>query len=70
MSYFRLHGRPRIWSGYGPDRLEVFVTEAQQCLSRAESWVVFDNTAAGEALSDALEFMRLCERSIPRLQRA
>lgn len=53
--YFRLHGSPRMYfSAYGTSRLTAL---AQQLLSSGapEVWCIFDNTASGAALQDALE---------------
>lgn len=52
--YFRLHGSPRkYWSRYGPDAiggLAMALAEAP-----GEAWCIFDNTASGAALENALE---------------
>ena len=53
--YFRLHGSPRkYYSSYSDDFLSLL---AQQCASQAmdaQTWVIFDNTAAGFAISNAM----------------
>ncbi|RMN90940.1 hypothetical protein ALQ48_00223 [Pseudomonas coronafaciens pv. zizaniae] len=54
--YWRLHGSPTIYhSTYGADRLEPL---ARQMLTSAEAgvetWCIFDNTASGAAIGDAL----------------
>jgi uncharacterized protein YecE (DUF72 family) len=52
--YYRWHGSPRIyWSAYGDDRLTALarVLHAEEA---AEAWCIFDNTAGGAALEDAL----------------
>lgn len=60
-TYWRLHGSPRIYySDYSPVRLVEFA-EAVGGGKHSRRWVVFDNTAAGAALANALEFMRLAQ---------
>jgi uncharacterized protein YecE (DUF72 family) len=58
--YYRLHGTPRIYySSYSSTTLRAL---AQQTLRREEeneSWIIFDNTAAGAAFEDARTFERL-----------
>ncbi|WUR15328.1 DUF72 domain-containing protein [[Empedobacter] haloabium] len=53
MAYVRLHGSPRIYySAYAPQRLaDVHAWLAQQAPG---SWCIFDNTASGAAVPDAL----------------
>jgi uncharacterized protein YecE (DUF72 family) len=55
--YLRLHGSPRVYySEYGADRLERF---AHLLISAsAVAWCIFDNTAAGAAIADALALQR------------
>jgi len=53
MTYIRLHGSPRIYySAYGPP----FITALARRLEalRGPVWCIFDNTAEGAALGDAL----------------
>ncbi|MCQ4163269.1 DUF72 domain-containing protein [Tahibacter harae] len=59
--YTRLHGSPRMyWSDYGPEQLQAVARRlrAEQAAG-ADSWCIFDNTAAGHALGNALELRRL-----------
>lgn len=57
--YVRLHGAPRIYySRYSPEyvaavrrELDAYVAAGRRC------WCIFDNTAAGEAVPNALELM-------------
>ncbi|BDI29727.1 hypothetical protein CCAX7_17780 [Capsulimonas corticalis] len=50
LTYFRLHGSPRIYySDYSPEYLETLAAALAP-----GSWCVFDNTAAGAAMGDAL----------------
>ena len=55
-SYMRLHGSPRIYySSYSDAYLAKVVTEMAAYVEKsAPAWVVFDNTASGAALGNAL----------------
>jgi len=57
MRYFRWHGSPRIyWSPYE----ELWLQERAEALPRdVPCWSVFDNTASGAALQDALRLQAL-----------
>jgi len=59
LRYYRLHGSPHIyWSAY--DAAQIGRLAAQLLDHEAgECWVIFDNTAAGEALKNALELKTL-----------
>jgi uncharacterized protein YecE (DUF72 family) len=51
--YYRLHGSPRVYySAYGRERLAPIA--AAIAASAAETWCIFDNTASGAAVEDAL----------------
>ncbi|MGI4769674.1 MAG: DUF72 domain-containing protein [Janthinobacterium lividum] len=56
LAYLRLHGSPRIyWSAYGDAAVGRHAAEAQALsIAGAETWVIYDNTAAGAAAEDAL----------------
>jgi uncharacterized protein YecE (DUF72 family) len=57
--YFRLHGSPRrYYSAYSQDFL-LRLAEKLSCLSRlpTPAWCIFDNTASGAALANALELI-------------
>ncbi|MGO1000228.1 DUF72 domain-containing protein [Lysobacter sp. CA196] len=60
--YWRWHGSPRIYySGYGEQRLRGMAEAAcRDRHAKAETWCIFDNTAAGHAVDDALSFQALC----------
>lgn len=59
LRYYRLHGTPRIyWSAYDTVRLGNLAAQLLNYES-GECWVIFDNTAAGEALKNALELRAL-----------
>ncbi|MFC5478154.1 DUF72 domain-containing protein [Massilia suwonensis] len=58
--YVRLHGAPRIYySAYSQEYLEALVRDLE--VHRAAGrrvWCIFDNTAAGEAVPNALDVLR------------
>jgi uncharacterized protein YecE (DUF72 family) len=57
LRYFRWHGSPRTyWSAYDSGRLHGLAAELQG-YPDGESWVIFDNTAAGAGLGNAAELM-------------
>lgn len=54
LAYYRWHGSPRIyWSAYGDDRLAALAGTVRREKAQ-ELWCIFDNTATGAALDDAL----------------
>lgn len=56
LQYWRLHGSSRIYhSEYGVARLQALARHAR-ARSASEYWFIFDNTASGHAISDALTF--------------
>ena len=59
--YYRLHGSPRIyWSDYSREQLRQWSNEIQKRRSK-ETWIIFDNTAAGYATANALRMRKLLE---------
>jgi len=60
LTYFRLHGSPRIYySSYAPEYLEQLALKLEEDLRRhLTCWCIFDNTAAGAAIRNALELLR------------
>lgn len=72
LSYFRLHGSPRIY--YSAYETETLVGIASRLMNEvangAETWCIFDNTAAFAATGDALTTRRLIKASLPALERA
>ncbi len=56
LAYLRLHGAPRTyWSAYGEAAVSRHASEAKALAADgAETWVIYDNTAAGAAAEDAL----------------
>ncbi|HEX3149754.1 MAG TPA: DUF72 domain-containing protein [Gemmataceae bacterium] len=59
--YYRLHGTPRVYySAYSSDYLLALCKTTNTQPSNCEStWCIFDNTAAGFAVTNALEFQTL-----------
>lgn len=52
--YFRWHGSPQMYrSSYD----EAWLTERAQAMAGRECWCIFDNTASGAALPNALQFL-------------
>lgn len=64
--YWRLHGSPRMYyTAYGEERL----SPLSEALS-PNDWCVFDNTASGAAIVDALLLQSLVKRKAPPARRA
>lgn len=63
LAYFRLHGSPRIyWSRYDDEFLDTLATNvAASAANGATVWCIFDNTASGSALPNALALMKLID---------
>ena len=62
VTYWRLHGSPRMYvSAYSRAFLQRLATTLRRSARRAETWCVFDNTAAGAALDDARTLLALCD---------
>ena len=58
--YHRWHGAPRMyWSRYETQWLRDRATELKRWPDGADRWCVFDNTAAGQAIWNALELQAL-----------
>lgn len=56
LRYTRLHGSPRIyWSEYDEDSIGHHAAEARG--AHVESWTIYDNTASGAALGNALAML-------------
>lgn len=65
--YWRLHGAPRIYhSAYGPERVQaVAQLLAQSAEAGVAPWCIFDNTASGHAVADALQLLDCYPRQFP-----
>jgi uncharacterized protein YecE (DUF72 family) len=62
--YHRWHGSPRMyWSTYDSNWLQARADEVrQQGSPGSDHWCIFDNTAGGQALSNAIELQTLLAR--------
>ena len=65
--YMRLHGAPRIYySSYPDEYIAALVRELEEHKAAGRTvWCIFDNTAAGAAVPNALDVLRSC-RQDPR----
>ena len=63
LAYLRLHGSPRrYWSAYDDALLERLASRLRLAQGDgAECWCVFDNTAGGEAVGNAITLSRLLQ---------
>jgi uncharacterized protein YecE (DUF72 family) len=58
--YFRLHGSPRkYYSAYDSDFLRSLATRMAHLSRVSYVWCIFDNTASGAAVRNALELQTL-----------
>ena len=56
--YYRLHGAPRkYWSSYEPGEIAAIADALRAVPVRTDAWCIFDNTASGAALANALELL-------------
>jgi len=63
IAYFRLHGSPRkYWSRYTEEYIDTLARAVKERSQSAETWCIFDNTASGVAIENALE---LHDRLVP-----
>src|SRR5687767_11197140 len=64
VAYFRLHGSPRkYWSRYADGYIDALARTLLHTADSAEVWCVFDNTASGAALANALDLHALTRAS-------
>lgn len=65
-AYVRLHGSPRMYySAYLPAQLEDYARQLQQLETQCQSvWCIFDNTAAGAAIENALSLQGRLETAV------
>lgn len=61
LRYWRWHGSPRVYySAYGEERLAAMVAAVcAETVTGLETWCIFDNTASGHAVPNALRFHEL-----------
>jgi len=60
--YIRLHGSPRTyWSRYDAAYIAQLADRLKRTPASVDAWCVFDNTAAGAALENAIELRALLE---------
>lgn len=66
LRYWRWHGAPRMYySAYDDDALRAMVAEVlRNTPTGAEAWVMFDNTAHGHAVPNALRFGDIAKQAI------
>jgi uncharacterized protein YecE (DUF72 family) len=57
LSYWRLHGSPRMYRSSYADRIRDYADVLLEEAAGRETWCIFDNTASGAAASDALALM-------------
>jgi uncharacterized protein YecE (DUF72 family) len=58
-SYIRLHGTPHIYySSYPRDALRRFARQVEAAAQNGDAWCIFDNTAEGHSVPNALEVLR------------
>lgn len=64
LAYFRLHGSPRVYySAYDDDGLQQWATRIRAAARRARQVIcIFDNTAGGQAVPNALALQALLKR--------
>ena len=56
LAYFRLHGSPRrYYSSYNSDVLKTLSSKLGRLATKSRVWCIFDNTAMGFAIPNALE---------------
>jgi uncharacterized protein YecE (DUF72 family) len=54
--YYRLHGSPRkYWSTYDASFLDALAADLRRVPPRVPAWCIFDNTASGGAIENALD---------------
>ena len=68
VAYFRLHGSPRLYySRYTPDFVNGLAAQLANLATGAQVWCVFDNTASGFAIQNALELTGKLKRPLDGL---
>jgi uncharacterized protein YecE (DUF72 family) len=63
IAYYRWHGSPRIYySDYGAAALKALKRRVEDRVRESSTWCIFDNTASGAALGNALTLTRSLQR--------
>lgn len=65
LSYFRLHGSPVPYrSSYEAERLQAYSDLIRADLKESRPvWIIFDNTASGAAMGNAIQLMQMLART-------
>jgi uncharacterized protein YecE (DUF72 family) len=67
LAYFRLHGSPRrYYSAYSDDFLDALCAQVKSLALSARVWCVFDNTASGAAIQNALALTTRLRQEVGR----
>ena len=67
VTYHRLHGSPRMyWSRYSDADLQAWADAIAARDGAEDVWCIFDNTAMGAAIENALEMSRIAGRAARR----
>lgn len=62
LTYFRLHGSPRrYYSAYSTEFLRALAEQLKALGEAGQVWCIFDNTASGAAIENALELARMLD---------
>jgi uncharacterized protein YecE (DUF72 family) len=66
LAYYRLHGSPRkYWSRYDEGYITALASTIRDVREPDEIWCVFDNTASGAAIENALDMRQLMRSEEP-----
>jgi uncharacterized protein YecE (DUF72 family) len=61
--YFRLHGSPqRYYSSYDSQFLNELASKLRHLRTKSPAWCIFDNTASGAAIQNAMDLSTACNR--------
>ena len=60
LTYIRFHGSPRVyWSAYEASQVADLDARIADLAAQGDVWTIFDNTASGAALGNALDLLEL-----------
>ncbi len=69
--YYRLHGSPQTyWSRYTSERIGQWAEEMRALPRSCDTWCIFDNTASGAAIENALELKIEVSKGVGRIEGA